>query len=79
MEVIKTGKVTVKRLYGIREFNEDDGWIIKTVLPGEYDYRVLNVVGWKPRQLKVGAEWLDVADEIAELEEIICSEGLRQE
>lgn len=69
--VIKSGTVTVKKPFQIQWFDEDDGWVKFTVKPDDYEYRVLNVRGWKPRQLKIDGEWQDVADTCKELEQLL--------
>ena len=69
--VIKSGTVTVKKPFQIQWFDEDDGWVKFTVKPDDYEYRVLNVRGWKPRQLKLDGEWQDVADTCKELEQLL--------
>ena len=72
--VIKSGTVQLKKPLVIEFFDEDDGMLRKRILPGKYDYRVLNVRGWKPRQLKVKGEWFDVQGSCPELEEILSAE-----
>lgn len=70
-KVVSSGEVTVKKPFVIKFFNEDDGWVEKTIKPGTYKFRVLNVRGWKPRQLFIDGEWFDVMDECPELEELL--------
>ena len=69
--VIKSGTVTVKKPFTVKFFDEDDGWVSKDIKPGDYEYRVQNVRGWKPRQLKVDGEWFDVMGDCEELEELL--------
>ena len=71
MEFIKTGVVEVKNAFMIKEFDEDFGWVTITIAPGKYVYRVIDVRGWKPRQIFFNQEWLDVCDGCAELEAIL--------
>ena len=71
VKVVRTGKVKVKEPFTVEEFDEDDGWVRTAIKPGIYVFRVLDFRGWKPRQLSVDGEWLDVAGECAELEELL--------
>lgn len=53
------------------DFDEDDGWIERQIPSGHYCYRVIEANGWKRRQLFISGEWIDVAGECAELEELL--------
>jgi hypothetical protein len=70
--VIKSGTVEVKKPFIVKEFDEDDGWVEIKIKPGTYEYRVQNVRGWKPRQLKIDGEWQDVSDTCEELEKLLA-------
>ena len=59
---IKSGTVDIHDTFTLDEFDEDDGWFEFEVYPGTYEYRVLDVNGWKPRQIKIDGEWIDVND-----------------
>ena len=72
-DIISQGKVDVKQPFTVKEFSEDDGWFIITVKPGTYEYRVMDVRGWKPRQIMYQGSWLDVGGECEELEELLNS------
>ena len=65
------GKVDVKKSFTVSEFDEDDGWFDFEVFPGTYEYRVLDINGWKPRQLKIDDVWVDVNDNCKELEDLL--------
>jgi len=71
------GTVEVKKTFTVKEFDEDDGWNTIKIKPGIYKYRVLNVRGWKPRQLFIDNEWIDIADNCEELEGML-SEGVNE-
>ena len=72
-KVIKSGRVIVKTPFMIREFDEDDGWVERTIQGGYYHFRVLGANGWKPRQLYVQNVWVDVAGACKELEELLAA------
>ena len=69
--VIQTGTVTLIKEHRVPDFDEDDGFITHIFPPGKYKYRVLDIRGFKPRQLKKGQEWIDVCGQIGELENIL--------
>lgn len=69
---IMSGSITLQRTYNIEEFDEDDGFVIRVIIPGTYKYRVLNINGWKPRQLLINDSWVDVCDAVEELERMIA-------
>ena len=71
--IIASGEVTVDHPFKTEYLDSDDFMVIKDIKPGTYEYRVLNVRGWKPRQLKVDGEWYDVGDSCEELELILNS------
>ena len=72
-KIIKAGNVEVKKPFTVKQFDEDDGWVEIKITPNTYEYRVLNVNGWKPRQLKVLDDWVDVMGDCEELEELLNS------
>lgn len=72
---IKSGTVDVKTPFKTDYFDEDDGKVVVNVKPGTYEYRVLNINGWKPRQLKINGEWIDVMGLCKELEDELMSES----
>lgn len=71
LKVLKSGKVQIKKAFTVKEFDEDDGWIEIKIKPGTYKYQVIDFRGWKPRQLYVNGEWIDVAGDCVELEELL--------
>ena len=71
METVAAGIVQIEKEFAVRMFNEDDGWMTKVIKPGRYSYRVKSINGWKPRQMFVNNEWIDVGSECDELEEVI--------
>ena len=68
---VKTGVVTVKHPFNTDYFDEDDRLVVVNIKPGEYEYQVLDVNGFKPRQLKINGEWIDVMGRCEELEELL--------
>ena len=74
VKVIKSGTVKVKKAFTEKEFDEDDGWVEIKIKPGTYKYQVLDFRGWKPRQLEVDGEWVDVQGDCPELEELLNEE-----
>lgn len=71
LKVVKSGKVQIKKAFTVKEFDEDDGWVEIKIKPGTYKYQVIDFRGWKPRQLEVNGEWVDVAGDCVELEELL--------
>ena len=71
LKVVKSGKVQIKKAFTVKEFDEDDGWVETKIKPGTYKYQVLDFRGWKPRQIEVNGEWVDVAGDCVELEELL--------
>lgn len=74
VKVIKSGTVKIKKAFTEKEFDEDDGWVEIKIKPGTYKYQVLDFRGWKPRQLEVDGEWIDVRGDCPELEELLNEE-----
>jgi len=70
--VVRSGEVDVKRPFSVEHFDDDDGFVVTHIDPGVYEYRVLDVNGWKPRQLKVAGEWVDVMDMCRDLEDLLA-------
>jgi len=75
MKIIKQGTVKVFKAFTVNRFDEDDGTVEIQISPGIYKYRVLDINGWKPRQILVRPEgneqWVDVCDNCADLEALL--------
>ena len=71
MQIVKKGIVKVEETFLIKEFDENDDWKERVIPSGHYDYRVINVNGWKPRQLLIHGKWTDVCGSCKELEKIL--------
>ena len=69
--VIAKGIVQVKKPFSVKEFDEDNGWYDIQIVANYYHYRVIEANGWKPRQLLIKGDWIDVADECKELEALL--------
>ena len=78
VKVLQSGKVKVGKAFKVKEFNDDDGWVTTTIKPGEYEFRLLDFRGWKPRQIKVNNAWVDVQNLCQEIEGLI-HEGVTKE
>ncbi len=72
-KVIRKGIVHVKELFQLEEFDEDSGMVKRIIPANYYHYRVLEANGWKPRQLLIKGDWVDVAGGCKELEELLAS------
>jgi len=66
--IVASGNVKVELPFKVESFSEDDGPFTILIKPGKYDYRILDVNGFKPRQLNVDGEWIDVCGQCADLE-----------
>ena len=74
--IIDAGEVDVKTPFVTSLFDEDDGWLDITVPRGRYKWRMLDVNGWKPRQILIGDKWIDVCGGCEELEEMLDRKNL---
>lgn len=71
MNVIKSGVVTIYHGFDVKSFDEDEGWITTHVTAGFYNYRILDVAGWRPQQLLIKGEWLDLGGACEEVNKLI--------
>jgi len=60
-KVIYTGTAILTKDISIEVFDEDDGFVDVKIPSGEYEYRVLDINGWKPAQILLKDGYIDLA------------------
>ena len=60
LQVVNKGFIQTES-FCLTEFDWHDGFRERNVPAGMYEYRVLDIRGWRPYQLLVGGEWVDIA------------------
>ena len=67
--VVNTGIVQTDS-FSLTEFDEDEGFWERTVPAGTYEFRILDVRGWRPHQILVDDKWIDIAGNEALIDSI---------
>ena len=58
--IVNTGTIQTDS-FSLTGFDEDEGFWERTVPAGTYEFRILDVRGWRPHQLLVDGKWIDIA------------------